>query len=1367
VGATTAAAAVNRWSSHGPFGGEITALAIAPANTNSLYAGSRGGALFRSVDGGQQWHRAGRGLPAVKIDRIVVSPLNSNRLWVGTRLGVYRSGDGGESFLPRLDSPLLDFAVAPSDPTILYAGSDDYTGSHSVLRSNDAGISWTPRVAGIPSSILTVGVDAYHPETVYAGSSVSSPNFRSLFKSDDGGQTWQSMPSPDALLYPAGVSRIVTHPAISDLLYVATYQSVFRSADGGRTWTRTAIASWENAIAMDPRNDRRVWTGGALGLFRSDDSGATLVQMPVKETVNTIAIDPRTPDTMYVGTDRKGVLRSDDAGATWREVNAGLAATTITSFAADPHDTKVVYAGTSTGQIFRTDDGGDRWEGPFALPVDGYTTSVVALAADPSDSSIVYAINAREILRSLDHGVTWTSLHVFDDVSPGTNSLSSIAVDPSTPKTLYVVAIGDDFSYLPGSVRRSTDGGVTWNEVKLDGCPPTYGFFLGPFAVDPKHPSTLYLGTNYKACRSDDAGLHWITLNDRGLDGTVRSFHIDPEHRTIYAGTDFYGVFRSSDDGDSWTRLNQGLPSLEQLSVQAIGGAGPDLYMAVANRLYPPTALPQSLFRTTDGQHWLPSTVGIEHPGVLALLTSGRTTYAGTLGTGVLTFDRVPLSITSISPDAGAPEGGSRITIKGTGFDEAATVTVGGLPTGDVTFVDSATLVVTTPSNLPCTAEVSAQNPDGEVAYLRDAFRYADAAAPKARLAGTPTICAGDSTDLSVALDGTAPFTIEWSDGFVQSDLAGPVATRTVSPGATTFYAVRRVRDAVCANGGEGSALVTVNPSVGTIAIQASDTLSAGGNFIASTRFLPGGEYEWSIENGEIETNSGSTIYGRVGQAGTMTLSVRLTNPQGCSSQLAQKTMSVIPSSSTRVIPALLGEVRPEGRVNTELVLTNVGNTRADVDLTYTAASVLGAIGNGTAHETLEPGEQKIIRDALAYLRGQGIAIPAATASNPQGGSLVIDFHNLSSPIAGIATARRLLVDRVRTSGFSYPAFSPTNNNAITAIGLRETENETSDLELVNLSATDTLTATLVIHDGNGRSQDVLRDVTLGPWQWTRLPALMTQTGFGQGTVTLQSISPGSAYGQVRLYAVIHDLASGDASYLAQQEGFSGSEVVPLVVESPTEETELILSNVSPSYNPTKLCTLVFTPDDGGDQQSVTMDTPVGAQLIIPSIIDFLRSHGATIPPRGETIRGTIRTTKNDYLIAAARTLRDHTGVAEPSASSAYREAFVTGLREDRRHHTTVGIVNPGLVAVTLQWELFDGATGQQAASSDPFVLGPGEARRIDTILADANVAAGYLHVTKRLDGVASVFYVYAIINDLDAGGATADSSFLTMTPFR
>ncbi len=77
--AVTAPAAVNRWSGNGPFGGLISALAIAPSNSDSVYAGGEGGAFFRSTDAGEHWRRAGRGLPRERIIRIVVSPANANR----------------------------------------------------------------------------------------------------------------------------------------------------------------------------------------------------------------------------------------------------------------------------------------------------------------------------------------------------------------------------------------------------------------------------------------------------------------------------------------------------------------------------------------------------------------------------------------------------------------------------------------------------------------------------------------------------------------------------------------------------------------------------------------------------------------------------------------------------------------------------------------------------------------------------------------------------------------------------------------------------------------------------------------------------------------------------------------------------------------------------------------------------------------------------------------------------------------------------------------------------------------------------------------------------------------------------------------
>ncbi|PYV40645.1 MAG: hypothetical protein DMG06_19665, partial [Acidobacteria bacterium] len=116
----------------------------------------------------------------------------------------------------------------------------------------------------------------------------------------------------------------------------------------------------------------------------------------------------------------------------------------------------------------------------------------------------------------------------------------------------------------------------------------------------------------------------------------------------------------------------------------------------------------------------------------------------------------------------------------------------------------------------------------------------------------------------------------------------------------------------------------------------------------------------------------------------------------------------LVPSSQTspvsRVVPVVVDVVgNGKAHFSTELTLVNQGTTTANLQLTYTASSSLGPSGSGKVSETLAPGQQLIVPDALSYLRSKGLRIPT---NPPQGGSLRVDFSDLSSPGAGFAGAR-------------------------------------------------------------------------------------------------------------------------------------------------------------------------------------------------------------------------------------------------------------------------------------------------------------------------------------------------------------------------
>jgi hypothetical protein len=169
-------------------------------------------------------------------------------------------------------------------------------------------------------------------------------------------------------------------------------------------------------------------------------------------------------------------------------------------------------------------------------------------------------------------------------------------------------------------------------------------------------------------------------------------------------------------------------------------------------------------------------------------------------------------------------------------------------------------------------------------------------AAVSATVSGGGAICAGDSATLRAALTGAGPWTLAWSDGFVQSNVAASPATRSVSPSATTTYAVTQVSDTVGSASGTGSAVVTVNarPAVPAILVPASARPSQAG-LVAAVQGHAGSTYAWTVANGTLTSGAGtSTIVFTAGAAGTLTLTVVETNAAGCASPAATMTLGVI-----------------------------------------------------------------------------------------------------------------------------------------------------------------------------------------------------------------------------------------------------------------------------------------------------------------------------------------------------------------------------------------------------------------------------------------------------------------------------------------
>lgn len=358
------------------------------------------------------------------------------------------------------------------------------------------------------------------------------------------------------------VSAIAVNPANSNVIYMGTAGGgAWRSDDGGASWfplfdRQLSLAVGEpGALAIDPNNTDVVYLGTSArvaahpqaGLFRSTDGGASWIRLgsgyPAGNTgnaiqfanqwINVIIVDPANSNILYLAS-TSGCFRSTDGGLNWTQgVNSGGDARSLVLDTSSPVGSRILHAGISGLGVFRSNDGGQNW------------TQILS-AATPAVAAAVGAAPA---------GFSKAIVAIAPPTSPP---------NPGGVQVLYVTLEGTGGAADPVGVFLSTDQGATWTQRTATGMPTrTQGGYSFHMAVDPGSPGDgandiIYFGAVGHA-RSNDSGNTFAALAGLHADNHAWAFFPQPSPipSIVFCGNDG-GLYRSTDDGATWTPLSAG-----------------------------------------------------------------------------------------------------------------------------------------------------------------------------------------------------------------------------------------------------------------------------------------------------------------------------------------------------------------------------------------------------------------------------------------------------------------------------------------------------------------------------------------------------------------------------------------------------------------------------------------------------------------------------------------------------------------------------------------------------------------------------------------------------------------------------------------
>ncbi|MBK8955597.1 MAG: hypothetical protein IPM34_08580 [Saprospiraceae bacterium] len=677
------------WTTQGPgnLGGRVNTIAVHPSNEQIIFIGFSHGGAYRTLDGGDRWIPVFDEQSSLYISDIIFDPTNPNTVYIATGdhsggfycgqgAGIYKSTDLGLNWTYsglRETRVISEMAIHPLNSQIIYAASLGYSygkNEHRGLyKSVDGGKTWN-KILYLNDScgITDIAMDPRQPDVLFAVSwnklgmhnrSFTTGPDGQIFKTTDGGLNWKKLskglPS-DSINGRIAIAIAESNPDILYARYVRTYScnrsnsnhlyAIYKSEDGGESWFDLQAVSdtsglecgvlggfgwYFRNIAVNPQDPDDLLVMG-VDIFRSLDGGKNWFPAAPEWSGYEVHADKHdlvflSNGNMLLGTDG-GLYKYIAADDSWEDIE-NIPTNQIYRVAYNPNQPELYYGGlqdngSTGGNQFNIDD----WERIFGG--DGFQ-----MAFKPGNPDIYYAEyqngniwqyyngNWRSFTRGISGTRNWDfpyaiSKHNHDKLLAGSTAV--YANESDTAANWY--AISPNLVANGRYPARSTPSITSLDESPID-------------------PKVIIAGTiNGNVWRTNNFNSNWQNISSNlplAYISSVKCAYTNKTHffATLsgHRGDDFKTyVYKSTDDGQSWTSIQGNLPDMPVYDILVYPGRG-DSVLFIGNHL--------GVYATLDGgKEW--KRVGDNLPFIevydLEINDHQQTLIAGTYGKSIMSF---------------------------------------------------------------------------------------------------------------------------------------------------------------------------------------------------------------------------------------------------------------------------------------------------------------------------------------------------------------------------------------------------------------------------------------------------------------------------------------------------------------------------------------------------------------------------------------------------------------------------------------------------------------------------------------------------------------------------------------------------------